>query len=94
MTNEEKIQQLLNEPCWESKPYLIGMDKIGVEDVMERFAEWKDEQYAKEKQQWIEKACVAHCNNCYTRYGNCQEESYKMQCQRYVNFKKAMKGEQ
>lgn len=49
MTNEEKIQQLLNEPCWESKPYLIGMDKIGVEDVMERFAEWKDEQYNEEK---------------------------------------------
>lgn len=57
ITNEEKIQELLNEPCWESKPYLIGMDKIGVEDVMERFAEWKDEEHAKEKQQWIDKAC-------------------------------------
>lgn len=57
ITNEEKIQELLNEPCWESKPYLIGMDKIGVEDVMERFGEWKDEQHAKEKQQWIERAC-------------------------------------
>lgn len=44
MTNKEKIQELLNEPCWNSKPYIVGMDKVGVEDVMERFAEWKDEQ--------------------------------------------------
>ena len=43
MTNQEKIQELLNEPCWESNPYLVGMNKVGVEDVMERPAEWKDE---------------------------------------------------
>lgn len=58
MTNEEKIQELLNEPCWNSKPYLVGMDKTGVEDVMERFADWKDEQHEKEKQEWIEKAVI------------------------------------
>ena len=55
MTNEEKIRELLNEPCWKSEPYLIGMDKVGVEDVMERFADWKDEQHAQEKRQWIER---------------------------------------
>jgi hypothetical protein len=57
MTNEEKIQELLNEPCWDSKPYLIGMDRVGVEDVMERFGEWKDEQHKQEKQQLIDEAC-------------------------------------
>lgn len=51
VSNEEKIQELLNEPCWNSKPYLIGMDRLGVEDVMERFAEWKDEQFEKEKKE-------------------------------------------
>ena len=49
MTNEEKIRELLNEPCWKSEPYLVGMDKVGVEDVMERFAEWKDEQYMQDR---------------------------------------------
>lgn len=42
MTNEEKIRELLNEPCWKSEPYLVGMDKVGVEDVMQRLAERKD----------------------------------------------------
>lgn len=88
MTNEEKIQELLNEPCWESKPYLIGMDKAGVEDVMERFADWKDEQHKQEKQKLIDKAI---------EWFYLQLNDGNMECRNIETFisefKKSMKGE-
>lgn len=76
MTDEEKIQELLNEPCWNSEPYLVGMDKVDVEDVMERFAEWKDEQCAQEKQQWIDKAMKVICNGCAQK-AECEFNNWK-----------------
>lgn len=65
-TNEEKIQELLNQPCWDSKPYLIGMDKVGVEDVMERFAEWKDKQH-EEENHWRYEAFRSNVNSYIQR---------------------------
>ena len=87
VSNEEKIQELLSGHCWDSKPYLIGMDRLGVEDVMERFAEWKDEQHAKEKQQWIEKAVI------FLNERVCTEMSIPEIHNMIVDFKQAMKGE-
>ena len=86
MTNEGKIQELLNEPCWNSKPYLIGIDKVDVEDVMERFAEWKDKQFEKEKkeidEQW--KRLMAESKSIGVSLLQRKEEQYKKEKRQWI----------
>jgi hypothetical protein len=51
MTNEEKAEQIAQYHC-ANKLNLIQAYNAALD-----MAEWKDEEHAKEKQQWIEKAC-------------------------------------
>jgi DNA-binding protein H-NS len=53
MTNEEKAQEI----CEKNKRYKVKCSSLECYLSAMEMAEWKDEQHAEEKQQWIEKAC-------------------------------------
>ena len=53
MTNEEKAREIASYRCTSYSDYSFTDCAGAALDAMQ----WKDEQYAKEKQQWIEKAC-------------------------------------
>lgn len=57
-------------------------------------AQWKDEQFAKEKQQWIEKACdtIKHLLDGYVIRNFNFGDSYDMD-ELIEDFRKAVKGE-
>lgn len=78
ISNEEKAEQIAQYHC-ANKLSLIQAYNAAL-DV----AEWKDEQHAKEKQQWIIKACDVYCKDC--EYIGCD----KFECLALEKFRKAM----
>ena len=54
MKNEEKAQEI----CEKNKRFKVECSSLECYLSAMEIAEWKDEQHAEEKQQWIEKACA------------------------------------
>lgn len=91
VSNEEKARLLC---CSDCKNYVCYTNKKrcqALEDLL-TMADWKDEQHAKEKQQWIDKACEWWKNEFKTHEMKYKDSKdwYNSKVER---FKQAMKGE-
>lgn len=80
MTNKEKAKLISEQFHCNDVAY----------DAAEQMAEWKDEQHAKEKQQWIEKACKWLKENIDDYYVTCEFEQWFDDM--FEDFRKVMKG--
>lgn len=68
MTNEEKAKEIANDM---TLPWVkLEKPKDSIKQACEEMAEWKDEQFAKEKQALINKALHSFCFNCPSFDGN------------------------
>ena len=83
MTNKQKAENMTKGFIKEG---LIKKSRL--QELLIKAMDWKDKQFAKEKQEWIDKACIELCKNCSQLYGNCEEW-----CKRKPAFQKAMRGE-
>lgn len=91
ISNEEKAKQIAENlyKKWGDSAYATGAEYGAIE-----MAKWKDEQFAKDKQQWIEEACntIQNLLGGYIIRNFISGDSYRMN-KIIDDFKQAMKGE-
>lgn len=89
MTNEEKAREVAKKHM----PF-CGVPITECIAAALEMAEWKDEQHAKEKQQWIEKACKWLKENIHDYYttGDGGDEFEGWFDDMFEDFREEMKG--
>lgn len=90
MTNEEKAIELFTSEVGDlNVPDFNG--ELKIKTAIITMAEWKDREFAKQKQVLIDKACDAYCKVCGHFPHTVPKHICRMDCQYYSSFRKLMK---
>ena len=90
MTNEEKAIELFTSEVGDLN-VLDSNREFEIKTAIVAMAEWKDQEFAKQKQVLIDKACDAYCKVCGHFPHTVPKHICRMDCQYYSSFKKLMK---
>jgi hypothetical protein len=89
ISNEDKARSLCCSGCNDYNCYTKAGSCVQLKNIM-RMAEWKDEQFEEQKQQFVEKTLRLFCQNCHLKK-RCEKE--KHECAGKIKFKnKIMEG--
>ena len=90
MTNEEKAIELFTSEVGDLN-VLDSNREFEIKTAIVAMAEWKDQEFAKQKQTLIDKACDAYCKVCGHFPHTVPKHICRMDCQYYSSFRKLMK---
>ena len=92
MTNEEKAIELFTSKIGDlNVPDFNFNREFKIKIAIVAMAEWKDREFAKQKQVLIDKACDAYCKVCGHFPHTVPKHICRMDCQYYSSFRKSMK---
>lgn len=90
MTNEEKAIELFTSEVGDLNVPDSNRE-FEIKTAIVAMAEWKDQEFAKQKQTLIDKACDAYCKVCGHFPHTVPKHICRMDCQYYSSFRKLMK---
>ena len=90
MTNEEKAIELFTSEVGDLNVLDFNRESE-IKTAIVAMAEWKDQEFAKQKQTLIDKACDAYCKVCGHFPHTVPKHICRMDCQYYSSFRKSMK---
>ena len=89
MTNEEKAIELFTSEVGDLNVPDFNR-KFEIKTAIVAMAEWKDQEFAKQKQVLIDKVCDVYCKVCGHFPHTVPKHICRMDCQYYSSFRKLM----